>query len=370
MAGEGEGMAETGSGSQNSSGASSGDTALKKKKAAPKMVKSRYMQYDKPKAAKKPNVENSTLSSAGKAPDRGGNGTPTRRSVVPQRLKAPSAINASVADGNLFRKEDLQSTLLDGHKYVLPELDFSVINDKTLQKLTPKSSSTSEQRKLKRETAPVNNAPTDVIDMYESQTLLFTHLTLKMEKNIKRLEEKAERNLLLAIEERNRLQEKVYQLKHDLSLTRNETQLNDLLKKQAEGLVPSSAAMKQFKDSYTSFATAVDCTRHQLPINNIHVVGTRQRYLDNIQKHLSATKTLVEEAIPRSCDESIDLLATIKSLEDIALKTDTELSRSLHQILDLSSKVNKEMSLQSQKLVEENCEVDVMKQWYFDQAIS
>lgn len=43
--------------------------------------------------------------------------------------------------------------------------------------------------------------------------------------------------------------------------------------------------------------------------------------------------------------------------------------RSLHQVLDLSYKVNKEMSLQSQKSVEESSEVDVMKQWYFDQAI-
>ncbi|PIO31878.1 hypothetical protein AB205_0200420, partial [Aquarana catesbeiana] len=287
----------------------------------------------------KPNVENSIVSSAGKAQDRGGNGTPTRRSVLPQRLKAPSAMNASVAEGSLFSKEDLQSTLLEGHKFVRPELDFSVINDRS-----PKCSSTSEQKKTKWKPVP-------------------------MEKNITRLKEKAERNLLLATEEKNQLQERVHQLKHDLSLTRSQIQLDDLLEKQAEGLVPSSAAMKPFKDSYTSFATAVDCTRHQLPINNIHVAGTRQRYLDNIQKHLSTTKSLLEEAVPHSCDESIDLLAPIKSLEEIALKTDTELSRSLHQVLDLSYKVNKEISLRSQKSVEENCEVDVMKQWYFEQAI-
>ncbi|XP_077331644.1 HAUS augmin-like complex subunit 8 isoform X2 [Lithobates pipiens] len=371
MAGEGEVMAEAGSGSQNSSGGSSGDMAVKKKKAAPKLVKSRYMQYDKPKI--KPNVENSIVSSAGKAQDRGGNGTPTRRSVLPQRLKAPSAMNASVAEGSLFSKEDLQSTLLEGHKFVRPELDFSVINDRS-----PKCSSTSEQKKTKRKPAPVygitmdiqvSNVPIDMTDIYESQTLLFTYLTLKMEKNITRLKEKAERNLLLATEEKNQLQESVHQLKHDLSLTRSQIQLDDLLEKQAEGLVPSSTAMKPFKDSYTSFATAVDCTRHQLPINNIHVAGTRQRYLDNIQKHLSTTKSLLEEVVPHSCDESIDLLTPIKSLEEIALKTDTELSRSLHQVLDLSYKVNKEISLQSQKSVEENCEVDVMKQWYFDQAI-
>ncbi|XP_072260781.1 HAUS augmin-like complex subunit 8 isoform X2 [Pyxicephalus adspersus] len=278
MAGEGGGMAEAGSGSQNSSGGSSGDTALKKKKA-PKLVKSRYMQYDKPKVAKKPNLENSTVSSAGKVSERGGNSTPTRRSIAPQRMKAATAMNASVADGSLLWKEDLQSTLLEGHKFVRPELDFSVINDKTLQKLTPKFSSTSEQRKPRKDTAPVNHVPSDIIDMCESQTMLFTYLTLKMQRNIKRLEEKAERNLLLAIEEKNQLQEKVYQLKRDLSLNRSEIQVNELLEKQAEGLVPSAAAIKPFKDSYTSFATAVDCTRHQLPINNIHVVGTRQRYL-------------------------------------------------------------------------------------------
>lgn len=338
--------------------------AVKKKKAAPKLVKSRYMQYDKPKIVKKPNVENSIVSSAGKAQDRGGNGTPTRRSVLPQRLKAPSAMNASVAEGSLFSKEDLQSTLLEGHKFVRPELDFSVINDRS-----PKCSSTSEQKKTKWKPVPVSSVPIDMMDIYESQTLLLTYLTLKMEKNITRLKEKAERNLLLATEEKNQLQERVHQLKHDLSLTRSQIQLDDLLEKQAEGLVPSSAAMKPFKDSYTSFATAVDCTRHQLPINNIHVAGTRQRYLDNIQKHLSTTKSLLEEAVPHSCDESIDLLAPIKSLEEIALKTDTELSRSLHQVLDLSYKVNKEISLRSQKSVEENCEVDVMKQWYFEQAI-
>ncbi|KAM9330623.1 HAUS augmin-like complex subunit 8 [Gastrophryne carolinensis] len=354
-------------GSQNSSGNSSSDTALKKKKA-PKVVKSRYMQYEKPKTVKKPNAETSMLCPPIKPPDRGGSNTPTRKSLMPQRVKAPS-VNSTVADGSIFWKDDLQSTLLDGHKIARPELDFSVINDKTLQKLTPKSSSTSEPRKPKKETTPISCAPGDLIDKLESQTLLFTYLTTKMKKNIKCLEEKAERSLLLANEEKNRLQEKVYQLKRSLLLARREVQLGDVLEKQAEGLVPSSSSIQQFKEKYISFATAVDCTRHQLPINNIHVVGTQQRYLDSIQKHLNSTKTLLEEAIPHTDDRSIDLLATIQSLEDIALKTDAELSRSFHQILDLSSKVNKEMSLQSQKSVEEHCEADILKQWYFDQAI-
>ncbi|XP_068090256.1 HAUS augmin-like complex subunit 8 [Hyperolius riggenbachi] len=362
-------MAEVGSGSHNSSEGSSGDAALRKKKAAPKVVKSRYMQFEKQKIAKKPNVVSSTVSSAGKAPEKGGSGTPTRKSVAPQKLKGPSAGNSTVVDESLLWKDDLQSTLLDGHKLVRPELDFSVINDKTLQKLTPKSSLISKLKKPKRETAPISNVPGDLVEMYESQTLLFTYLTLKMKKNMKLLEEKAERNLLQASQEKNKLQEKVHQLKHDLSLSRREEQLSDLLSQQAEGLVCSSEVMEQFKDNYTTFATAVDCTRHQLPVNNIHVVGTRQRYLDNIQKQLSTTESLLEEAIPRTSNGSTDVLGTIKNLEEIALKTDGELSRSLHQILELSSKVNKEISLQNQKSVEEKCEMDMVKQWYFDQAI-
>ncbi|XP_075063187.1 HAUS augmin-like complex subunit 8 isoform X2 [Mixophyes fleayi] len=339
-------MAETGSGSleygsQNSSGGSSGDTAMKKNKG-PKVVKSRYLQYDKPKVAKKYTVANTTVSSAGKVPERGGSGTPTRRSVMPQRLKAP--VPSNVADGSLFWKDDLQSTLLDGHKIARPELDFSVINEKTMQKLTPKSLSTSEQRKPKRECIP-------------------------MQKNMKHLEEKAERNLFLENEEKNQLQEKVYKLKRNILLNKREEQLNDLLEKQAETLAPSSAAMKQFKGNYTSFATALDCTRHHLPIKDIHVVGTRQRYLEEIQKPLSATKFLIEKTMSCSANETVDLCGTIKDLQDIVLKTDEELLRSSRQVLDLSFKVNKEISLQSQKLVEESCEVEVVRQWYFDQAV-
>ncbi|XP_075063196.1 HAUS augmin-like complex subunit 8 isoform X3 [Mixophyes fleayi] len=338
-----------------------------KKNKGPKVVKSRYLQYDKPKVAKKYTVANTTVSSAGKVPERGGSGTPTRRSVMPQRLKAP--VPSNVADGSLFWKDDLQSTLLDGHKIARPELDFSVINEKTMQKLTPKSLSTSEQRKPKRECIPANNVPEDLTDMYESQTLLFTYLTMKMQKNMKHLEEKAERNLFLENEEKNQLQEKVYKLKRNILLNKREEQLNDLLEKQAETLAPSSAAMKQFKGNYTSFATALDCTRHHLPIKDIHVVGTRQRYLEEIQKPLSATKFLIEKTMSCSANETVDLCGTIKDLQDIVLKTDEELLRSSRQVLDLSFKVNKEISLQSQKLVEESCEVEVVRQWYFDQAV-
>ncbi|KAM4054266.1 HAUS augmin-like complex subunit 8 isoform 3-T3 [Anomaloglossus baeobatrachus] len=323
-------MAESGSGSlesgsQNSSGGSSGDSALKKNKG-PRVVKSRYMQYDKPKNTKKTNVSNTSVLSAGKSQEKSGSSTPTRRSVLPQKFKAPP--------------------------------------DKTMQKPTPKP--ISEQRKPKKEANYANISPEEMVDIYESQTLLFTYLTVKMQKNIRCLEEKAERSLLLVHNEKMQLQEKVQQLKRELSLTRREEQLDDLLEKQVESLTPSTSTTTQFKDNYTSFATALDCTRHQLPMKDIHITGTRQRFLEDIQKHLGSTISLLEETTTSCATDDKDMLTTMKNLEDVVHKTDAELSQSLHQVMELSFKVNKEVCLQSQKLVEENTEMEVLKRCYFE----
>ncbi|XP_072012850.1 LOW QUALITY PROTEIN: HAUS augmin-like complex subunit 8 [Engystomops pustulosus] len=362
-------MAEAGSnslenGSQNSSGGSSGDVAQKKNKGS-KVVKSRYMQYEKPKIQK--NVANATILSAGKTQERCVGAT-TRKSVVPPKPKGHPA-PPNEADGSFLFKDDLQSTLLDGHKIARPELDFSVINEKTMQKCIPKSQSTSEPRKPKKETTSISTIPEDLMDRCESLTLIYTYLTVKMQKNIRSLEEKAERNLFLVHEEKMQLQEKVHQLKRELLLIKREEQLNDLLDKQAEALAPTAASTTQFKDHYTSFATALDCTRHQLPIQDIHITGTRQRFLEDIQKHLGSTKSLLEDITPSSTNNRMDLMDTVKNLENTVRKTEVELSRSMHQILDLSSKMNKEVSLQSQKLVEENSATEVLRQSYFDQTI-
>ncbi|KAG8594781.1 hypothetical protein GDO81_001325 [Engystomops pustulosus] len=90
---------------------------------------------------------------------------------------------------------------------------------------------------------------------------------------------------------------------------------------------------------------------------------------EDIQKHLGSTKSLLEDITPSSTNNRMDLMDTVKNLENTVRKTEVELSRSMHQILDLSSKMNKEVSLQSQKLVEENSATEVLRQSYFDQTI-
>ncbi|XP_053573107.1 HAUS augmin-like complex subunit 8 [Bombina bombina] len=350
--------------SQNISGGSSGDSALKKSKAT-KVVKSRYMQYDKSKVGKK-NVANITTCSAEKPPERGGSGTPTRRSIAPQRMKVLAGLPSNTLDGSLFVKNNLQSTLLEGHRIARPDLDISVINDKTMQRLTPKLALSAEQKKNKREATALYLVPEETIEMIESQTLLSTYLTMKMQKNLSRLEEKAENNLLQVTEEKNNLEEKVHVLKRELSVLQQEEQVNDLLEKQAKALTPSTIAEEKFKDNYTVFATALDCTRHQLPIKDVHIVGNHQQYLEDLRKQLAITEPLLQEAMSRSAVQNAESLDTIKELEELVLKTDAELSLSFRQILDLSFKVNKEITLQNQKREEENCSLDLFSQLYFD----
>ncbi|KAG8454854.1 hypothetical protein GDO86_001177, partial [Hymenochirus boettgeri] len=264
-------------GAQNSSGGSNEDAKFKKNKGA-KVIKSRYMQIAKSKVSKN-SLTNSTICTSGKVPEKGSGGTPTRRSIVPQKLRSIPGVPLTTLEGSLFVKDDLQSTLLDGHKIARPDLDLSVINDRTMQKITPRSLVTSDQKKHKKDSTPISIVPEDMVEMIESQTLLLTFLTMKMQKNVTRLEEKAERSLLLMNKQKGHLQEKVHVLKREQSLHHREEQLCHLLEIQDEVLAPTIAVKEPFKDNYIKFATALDCTRHQLPIKDIHIVGSRHRYL-------------------------------------------------------------------------------------------
>uniref|UniRef100_A0A8C5QDE0 HAUS augmin like complex subunit 8 n=1 Tax=Leptobrachium leishanense TaxID=445787 RepID=A0A8C5QDE0_9ANUR len=120
----------------------------------------------------------------------------------------------------------------------------------------------------------------------------------QMQKNLSRLEEKAERNLLLVNDEKDHLQEKVYKLKRENLLLDREEKLHDMLDKQAEALAPSIEVEETFKNNYKTFATALDCTRHQLPIKDIHVMGTRQRYLGIRNLHFFIILFICDCALP------------------------------------------------------------------------
>ena len=48
---------------------------------------------------------------------------------------------------------------------------------------------------------------------------------------------------------------------------------------QIAALTPVADAAQQFTEEYRSFATAVDTTRHELPVKNLHIEGDRREFL-------------------------------------------------------------------------------------------
>lgn len=48
---------------------------------------------------------------------------------------------------------------------------------------------------------------------------------------------------------------------------------------QIAALTPVAEAAKQFTSDYQSFATAVDTTRHELPVKNFYIQGDRREFL-------------------------------------------------------------------------------------------
>ncbi|XP_034611333.1 HAUS augmin-like complex subunit 8 isoform X2 [Trachemys scripta elegans] len=305
-----------------------------------RVVKARYLQYDR-KPVEKSTSANSSVVSGVKRSEKGE--TPTGRKSLFQKCKATTSTAPSTLNRTILGKDDLQSTLLEGHKIARPDLDLSAINDKSLLKKIPGSKSLfrAESRTRKKEQNSI-------------------------EKNITQLEEKGERNLSILCEEKEKQQKKLYELKRQLLLKKREQKLEEVLDKQIEVLAPLLTVCEQFKEEYKTFATALDTTRHELPMKNIHIEGNRHTYLEDLQKHLAVTQSLLVEAAPGYLEENSKAFPVLKELKEVALKMDAELERSFKQVQDLSFEVSKEVSLHNQKVCEETHGIETLKHWYFD----
>ncbi|XP_067417630.1 HAUS augmin-like complex subunit 8 isoform X2 [Emydura macquarii macquarii] len=277
-----------------------------------RVVKARYLQYDRKPVGKSASANSSVVSGV-KRSEKGE--TPTGRASFSEKCKATTGTAPSTLNRTVLGKDDLQSTLLEGHKIARPDLDLSAINDKSLLKKTPGSKSVfiAESRTRKKEQNSKSSDPDDVIGLMESQALLLSYASIKI-----------------------------------------------------EVLAPLLTVCEQFKEEYKTFATALDATRHELPMKNIHMAGNRHKYLDDLQKHLAVTQSLLVEAAPDYLEENSKAFPILKELKEIALKMDSELERSFKQVQDLSFEVSKEVSLHNQKVCEETHGIETLKHWYFD----
>ncbi|XP_010076350.1 PREDICTED: HAUS augmin-like complex subunit 8 [Pterocles gutturalis] len=347
-------------GSDSSTTAVGGEESKNKRKGG-RIVKSRYLQYDK-NNPKKSTSANSFSTSTAKPPSE-----TKPRSVPPQKFKTSAGVASNSLNKSSFEKSVLQSTLLDGDKTSRPDLDLSAINGKSVRKKTPAPKSACKgDTETRQKPKKAGNNPDALMEELESQTLLLTYLRLKAEKNLAELEKKAERNLLTLYEEKERQQEKLCELKREILLKEREQKLDEALDKQMEVLTALVPVCEQFKEQYKSFAASLDATRHELPIKNIYIKGDKLAYLGELQKQLTITQDLLTEVMPSHSEESAKALSVLKELEETSQKLDKELQRSFMQAQNLSCDVSKEVSLHNQQICEENHGLDVVKHWYFN----
>ncbi|XP_012664871.2 HAUS augmin-like complex subunit 8 [Otolemur garnettii] len=319
-----------------------------------RVVESRYLQYDK-KTTKKALVADA-LKPSGNVSEGG---------------KKPSLLQKTKADSSGVGKGDLQSTLLEGHGTAPPDLDLSAINDKSMVRKTPQLEKTKMSKKTESTSfsAPGKKSPDllEEMEMMESQTILLTLLAVKIENSLSKFEETAERNLLILCKEKEKLQKKAHELKRRLLLCQKQQELADILDTQIEMLSPFEAVAQRFKEQYKTFATALDTTRHELPVRSIHLEGDRQQFLDSLQAELTTTQRLLGELGIGNSEENVQVLDLLSELKDVTMKEDLELQRCFAQVLELSAEASKEAALINQEVWEEAQGMVPPSQWYFSQ---
>ncbi|KAI5185694.1 Haus Augmin-Like Complex Subunit 8 [Manis pentadactyla] len=338
-------------------GAPSGAKPKERRIQGGRVVASRYLQYEK-KATKKVTHQfpaTDELKTSEKVPEVG------RKASLLQKSKDSSGVS----------KGNLQSTLLEGHGAAPPDLDLSAISDKSMIRKPPQLHKRMSQ---KTESSSSFSASckrsldlSESMEMMESQTVLLTLLTVKMEKGLASFEEKAERDLLMMCKEREKLQRTAYELKRRLLLCRRTRQLEGILDSQIEMLLPCVAVAECFKEQYRTFATALDATRHELPVRSVHLGADGQQFLDHLQRELTTTRHLLGELGISSSEENRKALDLLEELKEVAQKKDLELQRCLAQVQELSAEASKEAALINQEVWEEAQGPTLPSQWYFNQ---
>ncbi|KAJ8271082.1 hypothetical protein GJAV_G00122530 [Gymnothorax javanicus] len=321
-------------GSQNSSG-NVGEEKRKKKPG--RIVKSRYQQA----AEKKPPLK--TLATESKGAPRSASpkpdsarkqfvGTPPRRSLACQSLLNPPVPNSSILEPSILGGAVLQSTVLDGH-CARPEFDISAI------------------RKDKAASQNVVEAGNER-EILENQTFTLAYLTAKMESNTRKFREEAEWSLLAVMEEEERLRKSVHEKRRQHLLQEKRRQLGELLDLQSAALAPVSAAAEQFTEDYRAFATALDTTRHELPVKNFYIQGNGQDFLEKAVDCLRESEALLLGCELGPQPESHRALELLSDMKRDALELEEQLSRDFSDVLELASLVTRQ-TVQIQQSLEE-----------------
>ncbi|XP_036010258.1 HAUS augmin-like complex subunit 8 isoform X2 [Mus musculus] len=261
---------------------------------------------------------------------------------------------------------NLQSTMLEGHGMNPPDLDLSAIDDKILSRkaswpdreMTDKAKSTSfiscDKKRILRKKR-------------------------RMENNLALLEERAEKDLAAMCHEKERLQRQALELRRQLLLRQKHQELAATLDAQIEVLSPLQPVLERFKEEYMTLGRALDTTRHELPMQAVHMEGSGQELLDDLEPALRITLQLlgdlsicspyataqVQGASAQEPGASTQLSCLLKELKGLVTEKDLELRRLVSQVVELSSQASKEAALMNQEVWEEAEGALTSSQWYF-----
>ncbi|XP_074491595.1 HAUS augmin-like complex subunit 8 [Sebastes fasciatus] len=288
------------------------------------VVKSRYMQAaEKTSLSKSNSLTNESIavplrpSSPKPSGVKPRVGTPPRRSMTPQALAASTMSRQT--EPSLLGKSILQSTFSDGHCF-RPNFDISVIKEKTIME-----NAAEHERNPERD--------------IEMQTFLLAYITAKMESNTAKAEAEAEARLMQEMEEEEALHNEVQEKKRQYLLMEKDRLVNELLDLQIAALTPVAETAKQFTKNYKSFATAVDTTRHELPVNNFYIDGDRREFLDKAEASLKESEKLLMECTEGHHEDNRTSLECLKDMKTTSKDVSQQLSGTFSELLELSSLV-------------------------------
>lgn len=356
------GASERDAGKPAASGAGAVPKTKGRKVQGGRVVESRYLQYDK-------KTKKVSVAAKGEKPPEG-----RKASTVPR----------SREESKVMGTGNLQSTMLEGHGLNPPDLDLSAIDDKSMSRKAPQLERTvagtdksllrpDQKRTLRKKKRDLQ----ETMDMMESQTLLMTLLSVKMENNLALLEEKAEKDLAAMCHEKERLQRQALELRRQLLLRQKHQELAAALDAQIEVLSPLPPVLERFKEEYKTLGRALDTTRHELSMQAVHMEGSGQELLDDLEPALRTTLQLLGDLSICSPDDSAQgdstqqpgasaqLNPLLKELKGLVAEKDLELCRLVSQVVELSSQASKEAALTNQEVWEEAQGTLTSSQGYF-----
>ncbi|KAI4828652.1 hypothetical protein KUCAC02_022731 [Chaenocephalus aceratus] len=208
-------------------------------------------------------------------------------------LKHVVFLVSSEAGPSLLGRSNLQSTFSDGHCFH-PNFDISVIKEKTV---------------MENAAEPERNPETEKC-IIEMQTFLLAYLTAEMESNTAKLKAAAEARILQEMEEEEALYNEVQEKKQ---------------------------TAKQFTKNYKSFASAVDTTRHELPVKNFY--NRRGQKGIKSEACLKVSEKLLEQCTEGDQKDTSTSLECLRDMKTTSKDISQQLSGTFSELLEVSSLV-------------------------------